>query len=68
MRQFTFLGTTYLGCSQNSDLLFERLPESSRIHGKLTVTGLNHLDYFLGKHASIICYKKVLKFISKISP
>ncbi|CAH1370510.1 unnamed protein product [Tenebrio molitor] len=55
-----------LTTAKDADLLFDRLPYSARVYGKLYLAGFNHIDYFLGKHSKTI-YKKLLHFIDMIS-
>jgi lysosomal acid lipase/cholesteryl ester hydrolase len=51
---------------KDADLLFSRLPNSTKVYGKLYVTGLNHVDYHMGKHAYTILYEKLLHFIDNL--
>jgi hypothetical protein len=63
---FSDIITLFFFNVQDADLLFDRLPYSARVYGKLYLAGFNHIDYFLGKHSKTI-YKKLLNFIDMIS-
>jgi lysosomal acid lipase/cholesteryl ester hydrolase len=55
-----------LATTKDADLLFDRLPYNAKVYGKLQLTGFNHVDYFMGKHANTI-YKKLLNLIDMIA-
>ncbi|CAH1370512.1 unnamed protein product [Tenebrio molitor] len=50
---------------KDADLLFDRLPDSAKVYGKLDLIGLNHADYFAGKRA-VTLYNKLLDFIDTL--
>ncbi|CAH0550441.1 unnamed protein product [Brassicogethes aeneus] len=52
--------------SKNNDLLWSKLQTSTKIYGRKITRGLNHVDFFVGKHMYEYAYKYVIKLLNKL--
>ncbi|CAH0550444.1 unnamed protein product [Brassicogethes aeneus] len=56
----------YLATVEDNDILLSRLSEPGQMYGKFYTTGLNHIDFFYGKHRYELAINHVLEFIDKM--
>ncbi|CAH0550443.1 unnamed protein product [Brassicogethes aeneus] len=52
--------------SQDSDTLWNALPDVAKIYGRTVISGLNHVDFFVGKDRYSLAYDHVLDLLRKM--